>query len=130
MAVNMSAFTEAPLIIGVIVSILGIILAFSTLKPNKDEVTTLRDWSSREKWNGQIIEASLESWHQTDTKYGNDFLYDFTFTATVNDTRKQYVAKGLVRPNEVHKIQKGLILVIKYNADNPPRIAVMAIDYK
>ncbi|MEQ4451877.1 hypothetical protein ACFX4S_09345 [Kosakonia sp. YIM B13605] len=69
----MSAFTEAPLIIGVIVSILGIILAFSTLKPNKDEVTTLRDWSSREKWNGQIIEASLESWHQTDTKYGNDF---------------------------------------------------------
>lgn len=61
MTVNMSAFTETPLIIGVIVSILGIILAFSTLKTNKDEVTTLRDWSSREKWYGQIIEASLET---------------------------------------------------------------------
>lgn len=93
MAVNMSAFTETPLIIGVIVSILGIILVFSTLKPNKDEVTTLRDWLSREKWSGQIIETSLESWHQTDTKYGNDFLYDFTFTATINDTRKKICRK-------------------------------------
>jgi len=130
MKVSMSAFTETPLIIGVVVSVLGIIFAFSTLKPNKNEITTLRDWSSREKWDGKIIEASIETWHQTDTKYGNDFLYDFSFTAPINNINKKYVAKGLVRPNEIHKIQKGLTLIIKYNNDNPPRIAVVAIDYK
>lgn len=113
-----------------VASVLGVMLAFSTLKPNKNEITTLRDWTSREKWDGQIMKAQIEIWQQTDTKYGNDFLYDFTFTASINNVTKKYIGKGLVKPNEIHKVKKGLTLIIKYSNDNPPRLAVIAIDYR
>lgn len=126
----MDTFTGFRLIGGIAISVLFIVVSFVLMKPNKAEIATLKDWTSRDRWEGDVTHAQLESWYQTDTKYGNDFLYDFYFNATLNNVTRKFKAKGLVRPDDIHKLKKGLVLVVKYGPGSPPRLAVLAVNYE
>ncbi|UJD82443.1 hypothetical protein FS595_23100 [Serratia rubidaea] len=125
----MSFLTEPFFLFGIVVTVLALVLSFAMFKPNKSQLTTMKDWVSREKWTGTTIVVPLESWNQTDSKYGNDFFYDFYFMATIGQKPKRYCAKGLVRANDIHKLKKGLELVVKYSDDTPPKIAVINVNY-
>lgn len=36
---------------------------------------------------------------------------------------------GIVRPNDIHKLKKGMLLSVKYSNDTPVKIAVIAVNY-
>lgn len=74
-------------------------------------------------------EVPLESWRQTETKYGNDYIYDFYFNANINGSVKKYIAKGIVRPDDIHKLKKGMLLSVKYSNNTPLKIAVTSVNY-
>jgi hypothetical protein len=125
----MNFITEPSFIFGIIVTIIALGISFSVFKPNKIEASAIKDWLSRDKWPGQIIQVPVESWRQTETKYGNDYIYDFYFSATIHGSAKKYIAKGIVRPNDIHKLKKGMLLSVKYSNDTPIKIAVISVDY-
>ena len=125
----MNLITEPSFIFGIIVTIIALGISFAAFKPNKTEVSAIKNWLSRDKWPGQIIQVPAESWRQTETKYGNDYIYDFYFSANIHGSAKKYIAKGIVRPNDIHKLKKGMLLSVKYSNDTPIKIAVISVDY-
>lgn len=125
----MSYLTEPSFIIGIIISIIVPILFFVFMKSGKESGHLLLDWKTSSQWSGETVNVPVESWFQTDTKFGNDFIYDFTFNANIAGVDKKYPAKGLVRPDDIHKLKKGLTLVVKYNVEAKLKIAVIAVDY-
>ncbi|BFO12667.1 hypothetical protein GGER_51770 [Serratia rubidaea] len=70
-------FNRTIFLFGIVVTVLALVLSFAMFKPNKSQLTTMKDWVSREKWTGTTIVVPLESWNQTDSKYGNDFFMIF-----------------------------------------------------
>jgi hypothetical protein len=126
----MNLITEPSFIFGIIVTIIALGISFSVFKPNKIEVSAIKDWLSRDKWPGQIIQVPAESWRRTETKYGNDYIYNFYFNATIDGSTKKYFAKGIVRPNDIHKLKKGILLSVKYSNNTPVKIAVIAIGFE
>jgi hypothetical protein len=86
----------------------------------------LRDWVSREEWAGKTIHVPLESWQRTGTKRGEYYLYECYFFADFAK-REKYRARAAVKPNDIHKLKKGLTLTVKYSDDKLPRIAVMNV---
>ncbi len=127
MKVKMGFLTETPFIIGIVVTICAVALSISMLKPNKTQLTGIKDWTTRDSWVGEVIVVPVESWYQNDSKYGNDFFYDFCFYAKINGVEKKYCAKGVVRPDDVHKIKKGISVAVKYSKDTPPKMAVLNV---
>lgn len=125
----MSYLTEPSFIIGIIFSVMIPILFFMFMKSGKESGHLLLDWKTSSQWEGEIVNVPAESWYQTDTKVGNDFIYDFTFNANISGVSKKYTAKGLVRPDDIHKLRKGMPLVVKYNTKGKQKIAVVAVDY-
>lgn len=111
------------------VTIIALGISFAAFKPNKSEVSAIKNWLSRDKWSGQTIQVPLESWRQTETKYGNDYIYDFYFSANINGYVKKYIAKGIVRPGDIHKLKKGMLLSVKYSNDTLVKIAVTSVNY-
>ncbi|MDU6686902.1 MAG: hypothetical protein E6470_25325 [Enterobacteriaceae bacterium] len=87
----------------------------------------LRDWVSREEWAGKIMHVPLESWQRTGMKRGEYYLYECYFFADFAKKRKKYRARAAVKPNDIHKLKKGLTLTVKYSDDKLPRIAVMNV---
>lgn len=125
----MKFITEPSFIFGIIVTIVALGISFAAFKPNKAEVSAIKNWLSRDKWSGQTIQVPVESWRQTETKYGNDYIYDFYFSANITGSVKKYIAKGIVRPNDIHKLKKGMLLSVKYSNGTPVKIAVIAVNY-
>ncbi|MFP8383282.1 hypothetical protein [Klebsiella aerogenes] len=120
---------EPSFIFGIVVTIIALGISFAAFKPNKTEVSAIKNWLSRDKWSGQTIQVPLESWRQTETKYGNDYIYDFYFNANINGSVKKYIAKGIVRPDDIHKLKKGMLLSVKYSNNTPLKIAVTSVNY-
>lgn len=125
----MNVITEPSFIFGIVMTIIALGISFAAFKPNKDEVSAIKNWLSRDKWPGQTIQVPVESWRQTETKYGNDYIYDFYFSANITGSVKKYIAKGIVRPNDIHKLKKGMLLSVKYSNHTPVKIAVIAVNY-
>ena len=125
----MNVITESSFIFGIVVTIIALGISFAAFKPNKSEVSAIKNWLSRDKWSGQTIQVPLESWRQTETKYGNDYIYDFYFNANINGSVKKYIAKGIVRPDDIHKLKKGMLLSVKYSNNTPLKIAVTSVNY-
>lgn len=125
----MNVITESSFIFGIVVTIIALGISFAAFKPNKSEVSAIKNWLSRDKWSGQTIQVPLESWRQTETKYGNDYIYDFYFSANINGYLKKYIAKGIVRPGDIHKLKKGMLLSVKYSNDTLVKIAVTSVNY-
>ncbi|WP_245393333.1 hypothetical protein [Pantoea agglomerans] len=74
MKVRMHFLTEMPFIVGIIMTVIGLFIMFSIFKPNKNELIEIKNWKTREQWQGEMIITEPKSWSQTDTKYGNDFF--------------------------------------------------------
>ncbi len=125
----MNVITESSFIFGIVVTIIALGISFAAFKPNKSEVSAIKNWLSRDKWSGQTIQVPLESWRQTETKYGNDYIYDIYFSANINGYVKKYIAKGIVRPGDIHKLKKGMLLSVKYSNDTLVKIAVTSVNY-
>ncbi|MGR7139087.1 hypothetical protein ACU62P_09505 [Klebsiella aerogenes] len=125
----MNVITEPSFIFGIVVTIIALGISFAAFKPNKTEVSAIKNWLSRDKWSGQTIQVPLESWRQTETKYGNDYIYDFYFNANINGSVKKYIAKCIVRPDDIHKLKKGMLLSVKYSKNTPLKIAVTSVNY-
>ena len=125
----MNGIMEPSFIFGIVVTIIALGISFAAFKPNKSEVSAIKNWLSRDKWSGQTIQVPLESWRQTETKYYNDYIYDFYFSANINGYVKKYIAKGIVRPDDIHKLKKGMLLSVKYSNDTPVKIAVTSVNY-
>ncbi|CAD6081685.1 hypothetical protein [Escherichia coli] len=125
----MKVITEPSFIFGVVVTIIALVISFAAFKPNKTEVSAIKNWLSRDKWPGQIIQVPIDSWRQTETKYGNDYIYDFFFSANINGSVKKYIAKGIVRPDGIHKLKKEMLLSVKYSNDTPVKMAVISVNY-
>ncbi|EMS9661174.1 hypothetical protein WMA07_001863 [Klebsiella aerogenes] len=125
----MNVIMEPSFIFGIVVTIIALGISFAAFKPNKTEVSAIKNWLSRDKWSGQTIQVPLESWRQTETKYGNDYIYDLYFNANINGSVKKYIAKGIVRPDDIHKLKKGMLLSVKYSNNTPLKIAVTSVNY-
>lgn len=125
----MNVIMEPSFIFGIVVTIIALGISFAAFKPNKTEVSAIKNWLSRDKWSGQTIQVPLESWRQTETKYGNDYIYDFYFNANINGSVKKYIAKGIVRPDDINKLKKGMLLSVKYSNNTPLKIAVTSVNY-
>ncbi|AOR65421.1 hypothetical protein [Pectobacterium wasabiae] len=126
----MNFLTETPFIVGIAMTFLSFFIVISLFKPNKNELLGIKNWKTRDKWQGTTVTTEIKSWSQTETKYGNDFFYNFDFPIYLNGKEKLYTAKGLVRPNDIHKLRKGMEVVVKYNEDSPPKVAVIDVIYK
>lgn len=129
MKVRMHFLTETPFIVGIIMTVTGLFVMFSIFKPNKNELIEIKNWKTREQWQGEMITTEPKSWSQTDTKYGNDFFYSFKVPLTIAGKESMHTGKGLVRPNDIHKLKKGIRVIVKYSEDTPPKVAIIDVLY-
>lgn len=120
--------TEAPFVIGVIITLCAIAISLSMLKPNKSQLKGIKEWITRDNWSGDVINVSTLNWCQNDAKYGDDYFYTFYFDITINGVKKRYSAMCAVKSSQIHKIKKGLKLSVKYSCDNPPKMAVVNLE--
>ncbi|WP_312689302.1 hypothetical protein [Kosakonia sp.] len=125
----MSVWTEYPLVIGIALSVLALVPMWLTLKGDKKTLTRIRDWKLRDSWQGETITTPAETWQRTETKFGDDYFYDFFFSASLNNIHQQWCARGIVEPDQIHKLKKGITITVKYSTDRPPRLAVTHIHF-
>ncbi|AVJ19861.1 MULTISPECIES: hypothetical protein [Serratia] len=100
------------------------------LKGQGGDFTEIKNWLSRDRWKGDIKDASLVSWRQTNATNNFDYYFIFTFDANLDGEDKQYSAAAVVRASEIPKLKKGLPIIIKYDGNPPKKIAVMSVDYE
>ncbi|WP_203067048.1 hypothetical protein [Serratia sp. Tan611] len=99
------------------------------LKGQGDDLIKIKYWLSKERWKGEIKEALLVSWRQTNATNNFDYYFVFVFEISVGGKNKQYSAAAVVRVSEVSKLKAGLPIIIKYDGVPPEKIAVMSVDY-
>ncbi|MDK1706476.1 Uncharacterised protein [Serratia rubidaea] len=112
---------------------LTFLMIFGTLRGLKgqgDDLTKIKHWLSKDRWKGEIKEALLVSWRQTNATNNLDYYFVFTFEMNIDGENKQYSAASVVRVSEVPKLKPGLPIIIKYDGVPPEKIAVMSVDYK
>lgn len=112
---------------GMIITLAGLWFAVVSFRQYGIQMRLLRDWVSREEWAGKIMHVPLESWLRTGTTRGEYYLYECYFFADFAKKRKKYRARAAVKPNDIHRLKKGLTLTVKHSDDNPPRMAVMSV---
>ncbi|WP_173632867.1 hypothetical protein [Paramixta manurensis] len=106
----------------------GVLLGFHfAFRDQNKQLSDVKVWLKKDKWAGDILSTQLDSWQQTNTRYGNDFFYDFCFYADLEGVNKLYSAKALVRLSEVHLSRPGLIIYVKHGAKG--KMAVISINY-
>ncbi|KEY59009.1 hypothetical protein [Serratia sp. DD3] len=114
--------------VGIISSIIIPLLFYIGFRDGNKKIPEVRAWLKKNSWKGDIHKHRLESWQQTDITYGNDFFYDLYFYANYGQGNKLYSAKALIRPGEMHMIQRGMIIYIKCSP-NGKKMVVMKIEY-
>lgn len=129
MNILINVISDPFFIFGLIVTLAALWFAVVPFRRNGTQMRTLRDWVSREEWTGKTTDVPLETWLRTGAKHGEYYLYECYFSANFTTKTKKYHAKAAVRPNDIHKLKKGLTLVVKYSDDKSPKIAVMKIVY-
>lgn len=73
------------------------------LKGQGDDLIKIKYWLSKERWKGEIKEALLVSWRQTNATNNFDYYFVFVFEISVGGENKQYSAAAVVRVSEVSK---------------------------
>lgn len=127
MNILINVMSDPFFISGLIITLAELWSAVVFFKQYGVQARLLRDWVSREEWTGKTIHVPLESWQRTGTKRGEYYLYECYFFADFAKKRKKYRARAAVKPNDIHKLKKGLTLTVKYSDDKLPRIAVMNV---
>ncbi|NIK38099.1 hypothetical protein FHY12_000384 [Xanthomonas arboricola] len=129
MKVKMHFLTETPFIVGILMTAIGLFVMFSIFKPDKNELVDIKNWKTKGEWHGEIMTTEPKSWSPTDTKHGDEFFYDFKVSLNIAGKRNLHTAKGLVGPNDIHKLKKGIKVTVKYSEDKPPKVAVIDVLY-
>ncbi|MBB4726167.1 hypothetical protein FHR58_000169 [Xanthomonas arboricola] len=126
---KMHFLTETPFIIGILMTAIGLFVMLSIFKPNKDELVNIKNWKTKGEWHGEIITTEPKSWSPTGAKYGDEFFYNFKVSLNVAGKPNLYTAKGLVRPNDIHKLKRGIKVIVKYSEGKSPKVAVVDVLY-
>lgn len=124
----MTFLTEAPFLIGVIITLCAIAISFSVLKPDKSQLKGIKEWVTRDDWSGDVIIVTALNWCQNDTKYGDEYFYTFYYNATIYGVKKRYSAMCAVKSSQIHKIKKGIKISVKYSCGDPPKMAVINLE--
>lgn len=110
---------------GIALSIAAIAFFYFLYKKDGTDLGELKVYLSSDRWQGDFLDSKIESWQQTNAKYGNDFFYDVSFY--LNDETKLYTAKALIQPSQMHMIKKGLNIKIKKG--DKDKLAVVGIEF-
>ncbi|MCU5771713.1 hypothetical protein N5923_08940 [Erwiniaceae bacterium BAC15a-03b] len=108
------------------------LLIFSSLrglKDSKGDLTKIKHWLNLRTGKGDLADGTLLSWHQTETTYGEDYLFLMTLLSNVEGEEKEYQAVGLVRASKIHLLKKTLPLTIKYQGTPPKKMSVINVQY-
>ncbi|CAI1583867.1 Uncharacterised protein [Serratia entomophila] len=118
-----------PYILIVVVIVIGIFIV-KKIKQINGKDNSLYNLMAQEKWSGQQAEATLLTFEQTDTRIGNDFIFDVVLNATPEGSPETLRAKALVKPVDLHRMKAGMSVTIKYDTATPRRVAVLAIHFE
>lgn len=126
----MSFLTEHASVIAWGAFLLIIFIALKGLKDQGGDFKYIKDWSSRESWKGEVKEASLISWNQTNTMNNVDYYFIFKFEITGGDIGDYYQAAAVVKVSDVSKLHKGMKIHVKVDGMPPKKTAVLDEDYQ
>ncbi len=110
------------MLIGIAIPIIFIVVIFF-FPGTSTSIRSARMFLKRNSWSGEIHQSRIESWQQTNTRYGNNYFFDIYFY--LDDMQKLYAAKALIEPGQMHLLRKGLPISVKIGKKD--RIAVMRI---
>ncbi len=120
---NMSTFEMISVLIGLSLTLAFIIAIFFSFRGGASQFKDARVFLEREKWEGELYQSTINSWHQTNIRHGIDFFYDIFFY--IDGESKLRSAKALISPGQMHLLVKGLPIVVKIGKGN--RMAVVRI---
>jgi len=123
----MTTFSEHSNLIALSVILVFIFICLKRLKGQKEDVTEIRYWLSRDKWQGEVTMATLRQWKQTSTTHNFDYFFIVTFDANLEGGVKQYKAAAALKVSEIPQLKKGMPIVIKYQGVPPQKIAVLSM---
>ncbi|CAM4079835.1 hypothetical protein SESI111939_15925 [Serratia silvae] len=108
--------------------VLILFVSFKELKGNREGFRLIKDWSSRNQWQGKTTTATLVSWKQTKAMHNFDYFYTFVVSCDLDGSKEMYNAAGVVRISQAALLKKGQAVTIKYQGMPPKKIAVVEID--
>ncbi|SCC17798.1 hypothetical protein GA0061071_107187 [Kosakonia oryzendophytica] len=108
---------------GMVVTVAATVFFWWIEKRDNTDVVGIKHCLTSAEWSGEFFDSYIESWQQTNARYGNAFFYDITFC--LEGEQKMFTAKALVNPGEMHLLKKGLRIRVKKGSKN--RIAVTDI---
>jgi hypothetical protein len=120
---SLSALELTFMLIGIAIPIIFIVVVFFSSRGASTSIRSARMFLKRNSWPGEIHQSRIESWQQTNTRYGNNYFFDIYFY--LDDMQKLHAAKALIEPGQMHLLRKGLPISVKIGKKD--RIAVMQI---
>ncbi|KFK97920.1 hypothetical protein IV04_02395 [Serratia sp. Ag1] len=104
------------------------IITIRGIKGNRGEFGLVKDWSSRNLWEGKVANAKLISWKQMQAMHNFDYFYIFVVDCDLDGVKKTYNAAGVVKISQAALLKKGQSVTVKYQGIPPKKIAVIEID--
>ena len=126
----MHFLTEIPFIIGITMTVMGLLVMFLLFKPDKNELIEIKNWKARDEWQGYIITTEPVSWSQTNTQYDDGFFYNFNVRLTLSGKETICTGKGLVIKGKIYKLKKGIKVIVKYSDEIPSKVAILDVLYE
>lgn len=106
-----------------ILVVLIVVSSLKGIKVNKEENTLIREWNTKDKWQGDMTVASIIDWKQLNVMRNFDYFYEFTLESTIGGKKTVLKAAGVIPVSQARLIKNGASVVLKYSL-NPPKTAV------
>ncbi len=113
--------------IGIAVTLLIVFVSLRGLKGQKEDFQEIRDWLTKDKWQGELTTVSLKSWRQTSTTNNFDYYFIMTFEATIGGKTSDHKAAAVVKVSDVPKLKKGIPSLVKYQNKASGKMAVVEL---
>lgn len=120
-------FRYVPVITWLFVALI-IVITFRGIKVNKGDFRLIKDWSSKDQWQGRTTTAKLISWKQAQAMHNFDYFYIFVVSCDLDGREEIYNAAGVVKISQAASLKKGQEVIIKHQGTPPKKIAVIDID--
>jgi hypothetical protein len=104
------------------------IVSLKGIKGNRRNFDLIKNWSSKDQWQGKTATAKLINWKQTQAMHNFDYFYTFVVSCNLDGREKIYNAAGVVKISQAALLKKGKNVTIKYQGVPPKKIAVIEID--
>ncbi|WP_313353419.1 hypothetical protein [Kosakonia cowanii] len=105
--------------------LVGLIVVSSLkgIKVNKEENTLIREWNTKDKWQGEVTAASIIDWKQLNVMRNFDYFYLFTLESNIGGKKTVLKAAGVIPVSQAKLIKNGASVVVKYSIQ-PKKTAV------